>query len=548
MVKGRRVNRRIFLRGLGGACVAAPFLSSLADRGVKAQSAAPPKRWIVMFTHYGCITTRFWPKSSHGALTAADLEPTTLAHLSPYVNKLLIPRGIRAMNEWNQGMTAGQGNDPHLQACGSYFTLQPVDPNSDNPFSFDQNTKFTAEPIGPSLDHVIAQQLSPGGTPFLMRVGNVTDTATSGISYSASKTLYPGLGSVRQAFSTLTGLFQGGGAMSPDSYAAARGQSVLDLVKDDLATLERFDMSQADKNKLEAWKTLLNQTGQVVSAAQCGQDLATQLGLTTDDIASQDDPMLGSDVLTQMVTDTLDGADLYSGLAVLAAACNANPVIVLKYPSNYVFKGLGITTENGSLAHRLDNAADSGVCIADAISDLLKIDDYFSRKFAYLVGQLDGIEEGDGTLLDNSAAVWFQEMSDGAAQNLNNIPIVQAGSCGGYFKTGWAVNVEDGSATLSNGNSEGECTDPAGGQMINNLSQSTGTDPSLANAPINKYYYNLMNALGVKADDTGFPAVGGTAVVTKFGRYDRTTDFIGGGTVPPEIHDPGEFAALRADS
>jgi hypothetical protein len=33
--------------------------------------------------------------------------------------------------------------------------------------------------------------------------------------------------------------------------------------------------------------------------------------------------------------------------------------------------------------------------------------------------------------------------------------------------------------------------------MFNSLSQSTGTDPALANAPINKYYCNLMNALGV---------------------------------------------------
>jgi hypothetical protein len=41
---------------------------------------------------------------------------------------------------------------------------------------------------------------------------------------------------------------------------------------------------------------------------------------------------------------------------------------------------------------------------------------------------------------------------------------------------------------------------------------------------------------------------GGTEVVTKFGTYDRTQDFIGGGTNPAMIHDPGEFEALRADA
>jgi hypothetical protein len=544
----RHVNRRLFLRGLGGACVAAPFLSSVANRSVKAQATAAPRRLIVMFTHYGCVTTHYFPAKSHGPLTAADLQPTTLNHLVPYVGKVLMPRGIRAMNEWNQYMSRGQGNDPHTQVVGSYFTCQPVSPNSDNPFSFDASTKFNAMPVGPSLDHVIARQLSPTGTPLLLHVGNQVDTPQSGISYSDSMTPYLGIGTPTQAFATLTGLFQGG-AMSPDTYQAFRGKSVIDVVRDDLDTLERFDMSQSDKNRLEAWKALLDDTGGMIAAAQCNADTANVLGLTQANLAAAvDQPTNGSDVLTNKVNDTdLDGADMYSNIAALAAVCNATPVIVLKYPSSYVFKGLGITTESASLSHRLDNAGLSGACMPDAIQNLLKIDDYYATKFAYLVELLNGIDEGDGKVLDNTAAVWFQEMSDGLAMNLNNMPIVQVGSCGGYFKTGWAVNVDDGSATLTPGNSEAFCVDGAP-DMVNGLDQVSGTDPSLANAPINKYYYALMNALGVTAGDDGFPAKGGSARVTKFGMYDKTEDFIGGGTNPPLIHSPGEFSALRAGS
>lgn len=288
------LNRRIFLRGLGGACVAAPFLSSLAERAAKAQSLPPPKRLIVMFTHYGCITTRFFPKSSHGVLTAEDLEPTTL------------------------------------------------------------------------------------------------------------------------------------------------------------------------------------------------------------------------------------------------------------YPAAFIFKGLGVNIDNTSLNRRLDSANMDGPCVSGAIEQLLKIDDYYARKFAHLVGMLNSITEADGTLLDHSAAVWFHENSDGSATNLNNLPIVQAGSAGGYFKTGWAVNVEDGSSDLTPGNSEGACV-PGTPDEISGISQATGTDPSLANAPINKYYCSLMNALGVKAGASGFPTLGGDAEVTHFGRYDKTEDFIGGGTKPAMIHDPGEFTALKAN-
>ncbi|WP_437901648.1 DUF1552 domain-containing protein [Sorangium sp. So ce124] len=323
--------------------------------------------------------------------------------------------------------------------------------------------------------------------------------------------------------------------------------SVLDIVKDDLQRLERFDMSRADKQKLAAWKELLSSTGNVMASAQCNTSLATALGATQENVDLAITRPSVDDMLTRRISDSMDGADLCSNLAVLAAACNANPVILLKYPGNYVFKGLGVTLESASLSRRLSNAGMTGTCVPGAIDMLLKIDDYYARKFAHLVEQLNRIEEGDGTLLDNCAAVWFQDVSDGCARNLNNLPIIQAGSAGGYFKTGWAVNVDDGSPDLTTGNSEITCSEGTSDQ-VDAISQETGTDPSLAGAPINKYYCNLMNALGVKAGADGFPARGGSGPVTHFGMYDRTEDFIGGGTNPPAIHDPGEFTALKANS
>ncbi len=526
--------------------MAAPFLSSIGGRGVKAQSAAAPRRLIAMWTHYGCITTRFFPVKSHGPLSSADLLSTTLAPLAPYVNKLLMPRGIRGMNEWTTDLSRGQGNDTFLQAAASYFTCQPVTPNQNDPFSFDQSTKFQAKPVGPSLDHVIAQQLSPGGVPLFMHVVNQFDSPASCISYSASQTQYPGFGTPAQAMTSLTGFVPGSG--TPDSYAVSRGKSILDVVKDDLDTLARFDMSQADKNKLEAWKSLLVETTQVLVPAACSGDLPDMLELTQANVNAPETSTPTTDPLTTKITADLDLADLCSNLAVLAAVCNANPVIVLKYPPSYVYKGLGIPVESTGLSQRGGNATVNGSCFPDALKDLLLIDDYYAAKFAHLVAMLDGVEEGDGTVLDASAAVWFQEVSDGCARNLNNLPIVQVGSMGGYFKTGWAVNVEDGSAGLTRGNSEADCADGTSTDMFNTLTQETGTDPSLANAPINKYYCNLMNALGVKAGEDGFPAAGGTAEVTKFGMYDRTQDFVGGGSVPPTIHDPGEFTELKANT
>jgi hypothetical protein len=137
-------------------------------------------------------------------------------------------------------------------------------------------------------------------------------------------------------------------------------------------------------------------------------------------------------------------------------------------------------------------------------------------------------------------------MSDGNAHNLNNLPIVQAGSLGGYFKTGQSINVEDGKADMSPGKSESLCVDGTS-NMVNGTTQSTGTDATIANAPINKYFINIMNALGVKADASGFPMKGGSAEVSKFGYSDKTEDFIHGQKNPaPEMKSPGPFDALKA--
>lgn len=519
-----KLNRRILLQGLGGAVVAAPFLSSVSERAAKAQdipASGPPKRLIVLFTHYGCLTNRWFPTKSHGALAAADYEATTLKHLAPYAPKLLMPRGIRAMNEWSFGRTHGQNNDPHTQVMGSYFTCYPVTPESD---------KFGAKSTGKSLDHYCAEQINPNGAaPLMMQIGGVRQDQLSNFSYSAPGEVFPGIGSPTSIFNNLTNLFSDG-EMTPDTYKVASGKSVIDVVREDLNSLKRMDMSQSDQRKLTDWMELLHQTSGSVSA-QCTEMTATSLGLTKESTQSQ-------------FGNLPEVTDLMMNLAVLTATCDQNRVIFMKFPGSTTFEHLGLTTESHGLSHRTGSPDMGGTCLNGVLDMIHTLDDWYAEKFAYLVGQLDSLAEGDGTMLDNTATVWFQEDSDGNAHNLNNMPIIQAGGCGGYFKTGQAINVDDASPSLTVGNSEGVCGSQ-GDDFDFGQVDSTGTDPGIGNAPINKYFCNLMNAIGVKAGADGFPAVGGTGEVTHFGKYDDTTLF--SKEDPRIIKDPGEFSALRAN-
>ena len=93
-----------------------------------------------MFTHYGCITTKWFPAKSHGALDGrrphADEPRAARAVCRQAPHPARHPRDERVDREQNGAGGTGQ-RPAHLQVVGSYFTWQPVTPNSNDPFSFD---------------------------------------------------------------------------------------------------------------------------------------------------------------------------------------------------------------------------------------------------------------------------------------------------------------------------------------------------------------------------------------------------------------------------
>jgi hypothetical protein len=98
------------------------------------------------------------------------------------------------------------------------------------------------------------------------------------------------------------------------------------------------------------------------------------------------------------------------------------------------------------------------------------------------------------------------------------------------------------------GRSLSQCT-PGTDMMVDGIGKGTGTDPKYGNAPVNKYFCNIMNAMRLKAGADGFPAPDGPASeVTHFGYSDLTTDFCGGAgaVTDARIHDPGAFEQLKA--
>lgn len=513
------MHRRNFLGGLGGAAVAVPFLGS-STRGV-AQPPSDPRRFITMFTHHGCITDRWFPARSHGELTAADYADTSLSALQEFAPKLLMPRGIRGINEWSVARLFGQETDELAQPMASFLTAAPVDRTSgaeDGALNFD---KLNAEPFGRSMDHDMAAHVNPGGAPpLVIHFGGAQSDSYNTLSYSAPLTKFAAIGTPLQLYEQLTAV----SGESEAGYEVAAGNSVLDMVRDDLQTLRRANMSRADRDKLDQWESLLHETSGAVRPALCNEVLAQN----TYDPAELQDSSTDLEVQTPLMMD----------LATLIAACDLNRVIILQFPAHRTATYLdGWDADLHGLSHRTGNAT-MGTCGIENASELLEqADRWNADRFAYLLNRLDGFEETSGTLLDNSATVWTMVYADGALHTNNNLPILHAGSCGGYFKTGQAINVEDGSADLTPGNSSGICAD---GQTTYDRADF-GTPSDIANVPLNKYFYNLMNAIGVRAGADGFPAIGGSEKVSRFGWSDDPQQFAAFEPADGFENQPGTF-------
>ena len=486
------MRRRFFLKSAAGTLLAAPFLTSLREPAL-AQAPAPPRRSVIFHSPCGCLTNRWFPKVEDGPLDADALAGTTVQVLTPWIDKLLFPRGLRAVNQYGKP----QFIDPHVQANAGKLTCSLVDESSSH------------YALSHSLDHEIARQINPRGAAPLVVGPKASTLAVEVLSYSAPGVVFPLDNSPRHVFDQLSGLIHD--STGETEYQHRRRLSILDAVRDDLATYRRQDMSRSDQRRVEAWLSLLRETEQGVT--ECNPE---RLGV--------DPANLGGDTTAGLEAGFTVEADLMIQLMALALLCDLNRSMILTFPGFAVFDwdGIHFTKDHDGLAHRSGDFTGAGNCVEGVIEMLDQIDHWYANKFSKLVDLFGRLPEGDGALLDNTATMWIQEFSDGNAMNLNNMPIVIAGSAGGYLKQGVAVSLED--EPIGPGNSDQSCDE--NGVIVAGASGSTG-----GNVPINKLYVTLLNALGCKAPDGG--------EVTTFGLLDSE--------IPEEgITNPGELTALKA--
>ena len=96
--------------------------------------------------------------------------------------------------------------------------------------------------------------------------------------------------------------------------------------------------------------------------------------------------------------------------------------------SNRSYRNIGVSDGHHSLSHHQGDVA--------KLQKIRDINRFHMEQFAYLLGRLKGIREGEGNLLDNSMIVYGAGLADGNRHEHENLPLLMAGRGGGTITPG----------------------------------------------------------------------------------------------------------------
>ena len=394
-----RLPRRAFLRGIGVAGtlvrIGLPALEAMFNPNGTAYAAgttrAIPKRFVFWFNGNG-IPEKYWVPRQTGALTEL---PSCLQPLAPYQNDIHVLTGLDSAAARLPG--PGNSHYPSMSAVVSCKT-------------------YTGRGAGgPSIDQVIAQKIG-GETRFRsLQVGVCQESFGESIQRNLSwadrdRPLPPEM-IPHRLFDRLFGV--------KDAAWMTRQKSILDAVQEQTRSL-KARLGGTDQRKLDEYLESVRELETSIATLPPEYQTAVERPAEAADL--RDYPRI---------------AKLQSDLLVHALASQQTHVA-----SYMLTKCQGLTRFPwlGHTAQRHHEYTHGEVETPRGMRILRDICRWHVEEFAYLVGRLKSVREGDGTLLDHTAVVMAHEHAEANAHKNNNLALILAGRAGG-LKTGLHTRV-----------------------------------------------------------------------------------------------------------
>lgn len=392
------LTRRSFLRG-AGASLALPFLPSMLPKAARAQGQRPT-RFFAFYVPNG-IHMAGWTPPSLGA----EWEMTPILEpLAPFRDQLLVLSGLR------NDPARPDGPGDHAAGTGSFLTAAHC-----------FKTEGANIRNGVSIDQVIANEVG-GRHRFSSLVlgaegGGNAGGCDSGYSCAYSRNISwvdearPAAKEINPV-SLFNRLFGGADAVDPVVLAKKRlyQRSLLDFVAEDARRLDAR-LGAKDRQKLDQYLTSVRAVEQQIELAEAQQ------------CAHQGEP--------GRPDDFIERGQALMDLSVLAMQCDLTPVVTFMLAnagSNRAYPFLGIPEGHHQLSHHQGNP--------DNHAKLQTIDIWEMQQLAYLLERMAAVDEGDGTLLDNSVVFFSSEIEDGNSHRHSNLPVLLAGGARGQLVPG----------------------------------------------------------------------------------------------------------------
>ena len=390
-----RISRRAVLRG-AGVTMALPWLESIPAFGETTSPAVFPKRFGVLFMGNG-VNENHWGAEGSGA----ELKLSkTLMPLEPLKHKINVIHGLFHKRATGQGIHPGQ--------TGSLLSGAAIQ-------------KGAIIKAGITVDQMIANRIGQDTSqPSIVLAceqpmtgyheSNFSMAYSSHISWQTPDSPVPNEVYPSLAFDNL---FENRGSL--------RNMSILDRVKGDAEALGR-SISSDDKGKLDEYLTSVREVEKRVDGMRKNKDNAEDLAKKKNrPVFTMDRPANG------LPEDLRDHARLMCDIIAIAFQTDKTRVATLLLARDlsalyYPF----LEVRDGHHAASHDNSSDGYERIAR----------FHLSQLAYLATKLDGMPEGDGTVLDNSCLMFLSNMWIGRKHDNTRLPLVLAGGLGGTLQTG----------------------------------------------------------------------------------------------------------------
>ena len=393
------ISRRTILRGAGVA-MALPWLESLPAFADTTTGGAFPKRFAVLFMGNG-VNEDHWNAEGSGA----DMKLSkTLEPLEPLKSKINVIHGLFQKRATGMGI--------HPAQTGSLLSGAQIQ-------------KGAIIKAGITCDQVIANHVgqdTPQSSIVLAceqpmtgyHETNFSMAYSSHISWQSPDSPVP-----NEVYPSLAwdSLFENRGSL--------RNMSILDRVMEDAASLTK-EISSTDKTKLDEYFTSLRAVEKRVDGMRKSKDQAAELAKQKNrPVFSMDRPANG------LPEDLREHARLMCDIVAIAFQTDKTRVaslLLARDLSALYYPFLEVKDGHHSASHNNNSEGYE------------RISRFHLSQLAYLATKLDSMQEGDGTVLDNSCLLFLSSMFSGANHESTRLPVVLAGGLGGALPTGRALD------------------------------------------------------------------------------------------------------------